>query len=143
MPVSLAQHFFAVRDYDLAATLASGQAFRWEERATSYDLFKQQQLNELEESRKLDARELRREIVEELLAEVRKGIGNAQITTMDLDTARRFLPHLGKLLNDLLTAHRLEMGEPTSIEVTDNTTSISFNADDLAEATRQLEELYA
>ncbi len=27
------QHIFAVRDYDLAATLASGQAFRWRERA--------------------------------------------------------------------------------------------------------------
>ena len=26
------QHMFAVRDYDLAATLASGQAFRWRER---------------------------------------------------------------------------------------------------------------
>jgi N-glycosylase/DNA lyase len=36
MPVSLAQHFFAVRDYDLAATLASGQAFRWEERAGAW-----------------------------------------------------------------------------------------------------------
>jgi len=31
MPEPLRQHFFRVRDYDLAATLASGQAFRWRE----------------------------------------------------------------------------------------------------------------
>ena len=32
MPDPVRQHFFFVRDYDLAATLASGQAFRWRER---------------------------------------------------------------------------------------------------------------
>jgi N-glycosylase/DNA lyase len=32
MPAPVRQHFFPVSDYDLAATLASGQAFRWRER---------------------------------------------------------------------------------------------------------------
>ena len=32
MIASTSQHIFPVRDYDLAATLASGQAFRWRER---------------------------------------------------------------------------------------------------------------
>jgi N-glycosylase/DNA lyase len=32
MPVDTCQHLFRVRDYDLAATLTSGQAFRWRER---------------------------------------------------------------------------------------------------------------
>ena len=31
MPAPLRQHLFRVRDYDLAATLTSGQAFRWRE----------------------------------------------------------------------------------------------------------------
>jgi N-glycosylase/DNA lyase len=35
--IALREHLFAVRDYDLAATLSSGQAFRWKERDGAWE----------------------------------------------------------------------------------------------------------
>lgn len=116
------------------------RTYNWEERASAYDRDRQQKWLDQEESRRLEARETRREIIGEVLDHVYDAILIADLPNLDRDNARRHLPTLRAMLHDILMAHRLEMGEPTEIQA-NTTTSVQFSADDLAEAQRQLEQM--
>jgi hypothetical protein len=72
------------------------------------------------------------------LDKIAKAIDKAELDKMDVPTARMHLQTLGTLFINMLKAHRLEMGEPTEIQNNNIGPSIDFNADDLAEAQRQL-----
>lgn len=112
--------------------------YEWDIRAAAYDRERSGDVLASEELRKVAARALRRSIVEELLGATHLAIKAADLLGMDIATARRNLPTLRALLHDLLMAHRLELGEPTEIQQETSSSSITFSADDLAEAQRQL-----
>lgn len=128
--------------------------WNWKERAAAYDDWNDEQEAKAERARKvkeaaaesaakIDAQNLRREIIGELMGSTRSAIGLAELEEFDVATARRRLPDLINLLGLLLKAHRLEYGEPIADTVTTTTTTTAatahnISADDMAAALNAL-----
>lgn len=125
----------------------------WKPRAAAFDDWNDEQEANTERKRKakeaaaesaarIDAQNLRREIINELMGDTRTAIGLAELDQFDVATARRRLPDLINLLGLLLKTHRLEYGEPiTDIVTTTTTTSATsqtISADDMAAALNAL-----
>lgn len=117
----------------------------WEARATRYDDYYRQRLADADVDRRLWAREKRLGAIEEMLDLVMAGVRAAKLDVADntsedvlgTERARRLLGVFRAFTHDLLVAHRLELGEPTTIE---RTTQVEFSADDFAEAQKALAE---
>ena len=117
----------------------------WETRAIRYDEYYRQRLADADVDRRLWAREKRLTAIEEMLNLVMAGIRAAKLDVADsasedvlgTERARRLLGVFRAFAHDLLVAHRLELGEPTSIE---RKTQVEFSADDFAEAQKALAE---
>jgi len=123
--------------------------WKWEERAARHDEAYRQRLSEKDADRRFWAREQRLEYIEEMLRLVMAGIRAAKLDVSEDDDAndglkteraRRLLGVFRSFSHDLLVAHRLELGEPTSIE---QRRQVELTADDLAEAQAMLEEWQA
>ena len=112
--------------------------WKWEERAKAWDKFKQEQLRSMEDERRFDAREDRRQLIRQVLHRLARGIELANIPEMDEAVARRHLDTLVRAFNTMIVADRMEMGEPTSIIETTGQTDLNLKADDYVAAMREL-----
>lgn len=105
----------------------------WAERASLHDADERDRLVSMEDERRFQAREKRRNIIDRVLLGVVEALVLADLPHMETEQAREHLPTLRMLLRDMLQADRMEMGEPTSIEgQADNVRP--FTAEELAAA---------
>lgn len=117
----------------------AAERYRWRERAEAWDDEQREQLAQSENARRLEARERRRQVIDALLAQVVEAVAVADLPHMDLAAARDALPTLRMMLRDLLTADRLEMGEPTAV-TQETVKGAEVSVDDVIGAARELEQ---
>lgn len=111
------------------------QKYNWWSRATAYDDDYRERIAEADKDRRLWGREHRIEVLNKVLGGALQILEAADLPGLvdEPDRARRMLGIARAMFHDALQAHRLEMGEPTSIE---QRRVVDFTADDWAEAER-------
>lgn len=128
---------------------AHARKWDWDERAARHDEAYRQRLSEKDADRRFWAREQRLDYIDEMLGLVMAGVRAARLNLsedddavngLSVERARRLLGVFRSFAHDLLVAHRLELGEPTSIE---QRRQVALTADDLAEAQAMLDEWQA
>jgi hypothetical protein len=110
----------------------------WRERAHAWDVHQRELLAFSERNRRLALRDRRIELIEDQLDVVCELLDTANLTAVDEQQARAWLPQMRVFLLDLLTAERKEF-ERGDYERDDPANHLTITADDLRAAQRAYE----
>lgn len=122
-----------------AAWYEVARAWQWSARAETWDAVERERLREVEEDRRFDARETRLRFITDQLQASYDALVVAKLSSLSTGEAREMLPTLRNLFRDLLNAQRVELGLPAVDGTGVGNDSITFTADALLVAQRELE----
>jgi hypothetical protein len=116
----------------------NARKWRWRERANAWDVHQREVLAVSERNTRLALRGRRLERMEDYLEAVSEVLDTANLTAVDEQQARAWLPQMRVFLRDLLVAERQEF-ERDDYESDDPANGLTVTADDLRAAQRALE----
>jgi hypothetical protein len=118
---------------------AVARRWQWRERAEAWDQAEREMLREQERERRVQSHQRRMDMIDVLLVAVFRALKRADLDALDCGEAREWLPTMRMMFKDLLNAQRAEM-ELSPDQDEDVSDAITFTADELLVAQRELEE---
>ncbi len=115
--------------------------WRWSERALAWDIAERERIRKQDDDRRLDEREYRVKIIEEMMVMVRGIIQGADLSTLSVDERRELLPMARLFMRDLLREHRTELGLPEMQGGEGDEGVLPFTADELLAAQKALQSV--
>ncbi|MFN8463933.1 MAG: hypothetical protein U0X20_00220 [Caldilineaceae bacterium] len=117
--------------------------WEWEERAKAWDAEQREILAASDRERRFDGRERRLALVDEYLTGAAFVLAAANLTKVDQEEARAWLPFMRLFFKDLVLLHRGELELFARENAEANADRPAITADDLRQAQRELDEWQA
>lgn len=89
--------------------------YNWRGRADDYDTQQRTRVGKINEERRFHASEQRLRWINTLMVQTYDAIQSAELENLSPREARKMLPTLRQMYRDMLSAQRLELGEPDSV----------------------------